>query len=144
MAIVLGGAAALGKIVGGIAADRIGWRLWSVGALVAVSAMLWRASSDRDVLLIETLLVQAAMAVTLAAIFRVMPRRPGLAFGLASTAILLGATNVYGYRGFIHIPWGGWLWALVAASAALVWVGLTLQRGPRPGRPTSPLSAAAS
>jgi MFS transporter, FSR family, fosmidomycin resistance protein len=76
-------AAAVGKALGGILADRIGLRRWSLGAL-AVAAPLLSVAGQRLVLLAAGLaLLQSAMAPMLTLMAQTAPRFPATAAGLA-------------------------------------------------------------
>jgi FSR family fosmidomycin resistance protein-like MFS transporter len=76
-------AAAVGKILGGYLADRLGWRRWTLGAL-SLAAPLLALGGDRPYALLPGVaLLQSATPVALAATGRLLPRRPALAAGLA-------------------------------------------------------------
>jgi hypothetical protein len=81
--------AMLGKMSLGFVADRWGWMLVAV-PLTLAAAPLVGLRGHLPGTLIATFLVQAAMPITLAAMLRLMPRRPAFAFGIASTALWLG------------------------------------------------------
>ena len=81
----------LGKGLGGIISDRIGWIRGSVGALL-ISAPLIAFWGDHPIpLIIGFLIFQMTMPVTLVAVCEIMPGRPGLAFGLCCLALLGGS-----------------------------------------------------
>jgi hypothetical protein len=80
--------------------------------------------------LLGMLLLQSTMPVTLKATHRLMPNRPGLAFGLPCSALFLG-----GMAGVAPIPalhsTAGLAVALVASAALALWaLRVTPRRGP--------------
>jgi len=82
-------AAFLGKLLGGLLADRWGWRLAGVGALLGLALCLVVFPLNRlAVAAGGMILLQLTMPVTLAGLSVAMPRLPGTAFGLASLALL--------------------------------------------------------
>ena len=89
-ALALGAALAGGKIVGGFLADRFGWLHSTVAVLALSVPALWFGQTSMPMGLAGVALFQAPMAVTLGALVWALPRRPGLAFGLASAAVYAG------------------------------------------------------
>ncbi len=84
-------ATVLGKSLGGVLADRWGWLRVGVGAtLTALPFLVW-ASAYPTAAIPGLLLLNLTMPVTLAAVAKAVPNRPGFAFGLASLAFVLGA-----------------------------------------------------
>lgn len=79
-----------GKIAGGFLADRIGWLTATTAVLVLSVPALWFGREAMAAGLLGVALFQAPMAVTLGALVQALPRRPGLAFGLASAAVYVG------------------------------------------------------
>jgi FSR family fosmidomycin resistance protein-like MFS transporter len=75
-------AAAAGKALGGVLADRIGWRRWTFGALIIAAPLLSLSGENLAALLTGIALLQSATPTALAATGRLLPRRPGLASGL--------------------------------------------------------------
>ncbi|MBI4861091.1 MAG: hypothetical protein HY815_12670, partial [Candidatus Riflebacteria bacterium] len=84
-------AAVAGKAAGGVLADRIGWRLSGVLALAMLAPLAPLALTSVPAAVAGTLLSQLTMAVTLAGVCAALPGRPGVAFGLTSLALLIGA-----------------------------------------------------
>lgn len=112
----------VGKLVGGFLADRFGWLDVGVAALLASAPLIAFSGGDPWLVLPGLLVFQMTMPVTLAAVFRLMPRRPGVAFGALCLALVLGILPAY-------VP-GGWhptgvpVLVLVLASAAALYVAL--------------------
>jgi FSR family fosmidomycin resistance protein-like MFS transporter len=90
-AFSLAAAAMAGKCAGGFLADRLGWRRSSTLALVVAAPLVAAGIHRFDAALAGMVIFQSTMPVTLAAVYLAFPRRPGLAFGLPSLALLLGA-----------------------------------------------------
>ncbi|MDX2214538.1 MAG: hypothetical protein SFY66_14700 [Oculatellaceae cyanobacterium bins.114] len=117
-------AAAVGKIVGGYWSGRLGWRRWTVTALL-LAALLLVAGGDHPVtLLLGVACLQSVVPVTLAATIRLMPGHPATAAGLAlGVAILVGGIPVLG--GVTLFPQAIALVIVVLAAAAItLWMGL--------------------
>ncbi len=88
-------AASTGKISGGVLADRLGWRRWTIGSLAIAAPMLLIGPKSGGVFLIGLALLQSATPVTLAAVAQRLPARPGLASGLSlGLAIVVGGLFV--------------------------------------------------
>jgi len=89
--IAMAVAAALGKILGGVLADRVGWRRWTLGALALAAPLLAIGGQSLIALLAGVALLQSATPAALAAMARLLPRYPATAAGLAlGLAIALG------------------------------------------------------
>jgi hypothetical protein len=124
--IAIAAVAMVGKMTLGFAADRWGWMRVAV-PLTVVAAPLVAVRGYLPATLMATLLVQAAMPVTLAALLRVMPRYPALAFGIASTSLWVGSLP-----GVLNwLPWPPAVIAAVqlAAGLALAVVLMMLKPG---------------
>lgn len=93
--ILLVAAAALGKALGGIVADRLGWRRTGVAALLASVVFLSIGRYGVGYVLSGMVLFQMTMPITLSAVYRIFPQRPGLTFGLCCLALILGAAPVF-------------------------------------------------
>ncbi|MEN6450461.1 MAG: hypothetical protein ABFC96_08220 [Thermoguttaceae bacterium] len=81
----------LGKVVGGLAADRFGWRRVAVGATLLGWPFLCLASALPLAAVPGLFLLNMMMPVTLVATARILPNKPGFAFGLTCLALLVGA-----------------------------------------------------
>lgn len=116
-------AACAGKALGGVVADRAGWLPATVGALLVSLPLLAVRHAHPSVLLAGLLVFQTTMPVTLVAVGRLLPRRPGTAFGLPCAALLVGslpASFSWGAALCARPAVAGW----IAVSAAALWGGL--------------------
>jgi FSR family fosmidomycin resistance protein-like MFS transporter len=122
-------AAFAGKLTGGFLADRFGWIDLSIAALLASAPLMAFSGGDLWLALPGMLIFQMTMPVTLAAMLRLMPARPGFGFGLLCVALVAGTLPAY-------LP-GGWrpqglpLLFLVLGSAAALYLALRLLLTPR-------------
>jgi FSR family fosmidomycin resistance protein-like MFS transporter len=124
-ALALTLAAVAGKALGGAFADRVGWKTWAVATMVlAVPWMPW-TSGQWPLATLSMLLIQMTMAVTLAAVYVVLPSHPAVAFGLPSLAILLGAVPGFAWP-TVGVRASPYSTLLVLGSVVLLWLGLRL------------------
>jgi hypothetical protein len=118
--------AVAGKMLGGLLGDVLGWRRVSQLSLVAVATMVAAGWRDGVGLAATVLLIQFTMPMTLTGTYLALPARPGLAFGLPSLAVVIGAAPyMAGYFGMDPVPW---ILPLTLFSAVAVTAGLTLLR----------------
>ena len=113
--IALACCAMVGKMIFGFVADALGWMRTVVPLVVVAALLLPVAGGHWGVAAAATFLVQAAMPVTLAAMSCVLPGRPALAFGAASSALWLGALPAM----VSHVP-GAVVWAAQGGSAVAI------------------------
>jgi MFS transporter, FSR family, fosmidomycin resistance protein len=111
-----------GKFVGGFLADRFGWIVLSMVALLASAPLLAFSTGDLWLALPGLVLFQMTMPVTLTAMFRLMPARPALGFGLLCLALIAGALPAY--LPGVWRPHGLAILGLVIGSAAILLVAL--------------------
>jgi FSR family fosmidomycin resistance protein-like MFS transporter len=83
-------AAAAGKGLGGVLADRFGWMRVALCAPLAAVPLLLCATSWHAEAVAAMFLVSATMPVALAAVAKSLPREPAFAFGLTAFALLVG------------------------------------------------------
>jgi hypothetical protein len=103
-------AAAIGKLAGGLLADRLGWGRWARWvAFGAAVLFLGGAGPAAPVALgLGVALLQSTTPVALAALGRALPRQPATAAGLAlGLAVALGAVPIiFGWGGALsQSPW---------------------------------------
>lgn len=112
-----------GKALGGMVADRIGFRTTAIFSLI-VAATLFVPSWEIPVMgLLGVLFFNFTMSITLASLANILPNAKGTAFGLASFSLAVGALPALaGFR--IDHPL--MLSAMSLVSAFALGVGLTL------------------
>jgi MFS transporter, FSR family, fosmidomycin resistance protein len=113
-----------GKALGGALGDRVGWRKATIAGLLA-SAPLLAFSSGIPVLAVAGLLCfNLTMAITLAGISYMLPGHEGFAFGLTTTAIVVGLTPTVlpAWGAFLGSPYT--LAGFILLSAGALWLAL--------------------
>ncbi len=112
-----------GKALGGVVADRIGFRTTAIFSLIA-AATLFVPSWEIPVLgLLGVFFFNFTMSITLASLANILPNAKGTAFGLASFSLAVGALPaLVGFR--IEHP--AMLSGISLVSALALGVGLTL------------------
>jgi FSR family fosmidomycin resistance protein-like MFS transporter len=122
--LALAVAAAAGKILGGVLADRVGWRRWTIGALALAAPLLALGDHQLLLLLPGVALLQSTTPVLLAASARALPRAPATAAGLAlGLAIAIGALpSSGGLASAINAP--PVMIAILSAALLAVWWAL--------------------
>ena len=89
--IALGVAAGIGKIIGGFAAERLGYRRWTLLSLLVGAPLLAFAGKKLALLLPGVALLQSSTPCSIAAMARLLPTRPATATGLVlGLAVALG------------------------------------------------------
>ena len=117
-------AAAGGKALGGILADRFGWVRVAMIALLSSVPMIMFGAGAAYLAVVGMFLFQMTMAVTLAAVARLFPGQPSLAFGLPCLALIIGAMPVFvGLGPWFSKPWVSGV--LLTLSAAALFKGLS-------------------
>lgn len=112
-----------GKALGGVVADRIGFRTTAIFSLI-VAATLFVPSWEIPVMgLLGIFFFNFTMSITLASLANILPNAKGTAFGLASFSLAVGALPAL--AGF-SIEHPAMLSAISLVSALALGVGLTL------------------
>lgn len=114
----------LGKGIGGFLADRFGWTLTAVGSLVASIPLLTLSVNIPVFGMIGMFLFNITMPVTLTMISNMIPGKPGVAFGLTCSALLLGVLPAFSeiksqLNNLVFID------AFIVISAIVLYVGLS-------------------
>ena len=91
LGLVSGGAAFLGKFIGGFAADIFGARRTGIITLLASLPFLVFGSGNVIISVIGIILFNMTMPITLGICAQRLPKNPGLAFGLTTAALLICA-----------------------------------------------------
>ena len=112
-----------GKALGGVVADRIGFRTTAIFSLI-VAATLFVPSWEVPVMgLLGVFFFNVTMSITLASLANILPNAKGTAFGLASFSLAVGALPaLLGFR--VEHP--VMLSVISLVSALALGVGLTL------------------
>jgi MFS transporter, FSR family, fosmidomycin resistance protein len=88
--LALAGAAMLGKVAGGFAATRLGWRRQAVWSLMIATPLLTWGGASPYAMLPGIFLLQSATPAAVLGMYRLLPRMPatavGMCFGLAIAA----------------------------------------------------------
>ena len=120
-------AIALGKAVGGVLADRLGWGRIAVGTLMISAVMLAFGANVPAVAIAGMFLFNCTMPVTLAATANLFPGRPAFAFGLTCLALEIGAWRAIGPDGvpdMFGLPWV--VFGMVFGSAVALYIALRI------------------
>jgi hypothetical protein len=88
----------IGKCAGGLIADRVGVK--KTAMLSAALALPFLLCGDRLMIvsLIGVMLFSMTMSITLALLVSVLPRTPGLAFGLTTIGLFLGTAPIFFFK----------------------------------------------
>jgi hypothetical protein len=129
-------AAAVGKILGGLCADRMGHRQWTLVSLTAAALLLGGGGEWTPALLVSTALFQSATPAMLAMLAARIPARPATAAGLGlGLAILLGGLPVVTDIGFSFSTSVSMLALPVCGAAFVYWLlhAIATSRRSNPG-----------
>lgn len=112
-----------GKALGGVVADRIGFRTTAIFSLIAAATLFVPSWEIPFMGLIGVFFFNFTMSITLASLANILPNAKGTAFGLASFSLAVGALPaLVGFR--IEHP--VMLSGISLVSALALGVGLTL------------------
>ena len=118
-------AVVFGKMLGGIIGDRIGFIKTSLISLIS-SAVLFLFAFENSILgILAILLFNMTMPITLTALSNVLFNNKGMAFGLLTFALFIGAIPVFGgYTKMIFTPLG--LFSITIISAIILYSGIQI------------------
>jgi MFS transporter, FSR family, fosmidomycin resistance protein len=102
--ILLASCIFIGKAIGGVVADVIGWEKVAVGGLLISAPMLSFGIGQSIIFSLGVLFFNMTMPVTLIALANILPNRHGLAFGLTTLAIIIGALPAFAGFSFVNKP----------------------------------------
>ena len=112
-----------GKALGGVVADRIGFRTTAIFSLIAAATLFVPSWEIPPMGFLAVFFFNFTMSITLASLANILPNAKGTAFGLASFSLAVGALPALaGFR--IEHPL--MLSAMSLVSALALGVGLTL------------------
>ncbi|MBR3952619.1 MAG: hypothetical protein IKJ82_03265 [Oscillospiraceae bacterium] len=109
LGLVSGAAAFGGKFIGGFAADKFGAKRTGISSLLLSVPFLAFGKDIIFVSVIGIILFNMTMPITLGILAEKFPKNPGIAFGLTTAALLLGAVPSF------FVPLGGSLILLIPA-----------------------------
>lgn len=89
-----------GKMLGGILADRLGPRTVGAGSCLLAVPLLLVSNNIMWLSLIAVALFSMTMAITLGGLVSILPRNPGMAFGITTIGLLIGTIPPF----FFGIP----------------------------------------
>ena len=107
IAFPLAVAAFSGKALGGLIGDRVGWKRTAVSSMMLACLLLLAGPHNAWAATFGMLCFQVVTAITLAALYRVLPTRVALVFGCASLALFVGSLPVllgFDLAGFAPVP----------------------------------------
>ena len=112
-----------GKALGGVVADRIGFRTTAIFSLIVAATLFVPSWEMPPMGLLAVFFFNFTMSITLASLANILPNAKGTAFGLASFSLAVGALPaLVGFR--IEHP--AMLSGISLVSALSLGVGLTL------------------
>lgn len=113
-----------GKAAGGALGDKLGWRNVTVAGLLLSAPLLAFGSGIPVLAITGVLCFNLTMAVTLAGVAYMLPGYEGFAFGLTTTAIVVGLTPtvVPGWSAFLGSPLA--VAGFILLSAVALWAVL--------------------
>jgi MFS transporter, FSR family, fosmidomycin resistance protein len=123
--LMLTAAIVIGKGIGGFLADRYGWIRVPIAGLLLSAPILAFGRGFPALAIAGMLLFQMTMPVTLTALYKILPGRPGFAFGLSALALMIGLMPGYlPIRAFLSCNVS--LLVSIIISAAALFAGLKL------------------
>lgn len=113
----------LGKMLGGILGDKFGFSKVSICSLI-LSAILFTMAFNSSICgILGVLLFNMTMPITLSALANILDNNKGMAFGLLTFALFLGALPIFlGYEKELFNPLG--LFTVTIISAVILSLGL--------------------
>jgi FSR family fosmidomycin resistance protein-like MFS transporter len=125
LAVAMVVAVFLGKALGGVLADRYGWRKIAAGALLLSAPLITFGAPLPIVAILGMFLFNMTMPVTLTAISNMLPGRPAFAFGLTCLALFIGAFPVFTEAKTLFVG-NGLILAITLTSVLALFYGLGL------------------
>lgn len=121
--LIAASAIMLGKMLGGIIGDRLGWMKTSVSSLLIAAALFVFANQSMAVGLAALVLFNMTMPITLCVTVDLFRTRKGVAFGLTSAMLFFGLLPAFDRIGAVLKKTPS-IVAAVIASAVLLTIGL--------------------
>ncbi len=118
-------AVVLGKMTGGIIADKFGWLKITVTALIISSPLIAFGINNPILYIVGIYFFNYTMPVTLSAIANMQKGREGFAFGLTTLALIIGAMPYFA-RVKLYSDNALAIFIIVVLSAIFIYLGLKL------------------
>jgi MFS transporter, FSR family, fosmidomycin resistance protein len=122
--LILGGSAFAGKLIGGFAADKMGWKRWVYITLPLAFIFLQLGKENIVMLAFGIATLQSSVPISLMLMRRSIPNFPATASALSlGTSIALAGLPLYAINNKILVnSWfeTKWLWAMVVVAMALL------------------------
>ena len=116
-------AVVIGKILGGVIGDKFGWKKTGTLSLITSAILFIFAFDSMTCGILAILLFNMTMPITLTALSNMFDRNKGMAFGMTTLALFIGAVPVLlGYRRFLFDKIS--LFLVTIISAILLYYGL--------------------
>ena len=116
-------AVVFGKMLGGIIGDKIGFLKISLISLIVSSFLFIFAFNNSVMGILAILFFNMTMPITLTALSNILFNNKGMAFGLLTVALFIGAVPVFfGYTSMIFNPIG--LFVTTIISAIILYIGI--------------------
>ena len=123
LALIATLAVVLGKMLGGIIGDKIGFIKISILSLLISSISFIFAFDNWIIGCIAILFFNMTMPITLTALANLLPNNKGMAFGLLTFALFLGSLPVFfGYGGYLFNQFG--LFLVTIVSMIILYIGI--------------------
>lgn len=120
----------MGKMLGGVVGDRIGWMKTAVASLLAAAGLFLIAADHPAAGILAVFLFNMTMPITLAALADLMKDRPGTAFGMTTLMLFLGTVpSLFASVGMADKGTPDRLPLIVMLSAAGIAAGLWARNG---------------
>jgi hypothetical protein len=87
-----------GKALGGILADRFGFRRTAMVSTALAAPLLMFGDNIMAISLVGVMLFSMTMAITLGILVSVMPHTPGLAFGWTTIGLFIGTAPIFFFK----------------------------------------------
>lgn len=116
-------AVVFGKMLGGIIGDKIGFKKISVISLIVSAVCFIFAFNNPALGILAMLFFNMTMPITLTALCNILFNNKGMAFGLLTLALFIGAVpEFFGYTTAIFTPIG--LFVITLISAIILYIGI--------------------
>jgi MFS transporter, FSR family, fosmidomycin resistance protein len=127
--VVLGCSAFVGKVVGGYAADKIGWKKYVYISLPLALVLFQFGRHNLPALAFGVACLQSSVPITLLLMARHLPQYPATATALSlGTSVALAGLPLYMANTATVLRWAGHHWAGIAFFALLLGLGYLLLR----------------